>query len=146
MNRACSTPAILAGLPDGHGYSGNGWHAHVHALLCFPTDVSTEYAEAVIGASRGPLFHREAPRPSHEWALEDCGRAHRFRLGRQLGLGGLRPAALTPAGFEDFFRGGTPTSSTTISAPGLPPRDAVERVMAVVPELGAIILGPPPRL
>jgi hypothetical protein len=44
------TPGILAGLPEGHGLSGNGWHVHVHALLCFPTDVSTEYAEATIGA------------------------------------------------------------------------------------------------
>ncbi|MCD2198057.1 hypothetical protein LQ327_32265 [Actinomycetospora endophytica] len=50
------TPAILAGLPDGHGYSGNGWHVHVHALLCFPTDVSTEYAEAMIGAGMHARF------------------------------------------------------------------------------------------
>ena len=44
------TPAILAGLPDGHGYSGNGWHVHVHALLCFADDVSEEYAAAKLGA------------------------------------------------------------------------------------------------
>jgi hypothetical protein len=50
------TPAVLAGLPEGHGYSGNGWHVHVHALLCFPTDVSTEYAEATIGAGMHAWF------------------------------------------------------------------------------------------
>jgi hypothetical protein len=44
------TPAILAGLPDGHGYSGNGWHVHVHALLCFANDLSAEYVAAKLGA------------------------------------------------------------------------------------------------
>jgi hypothetical protein len=44
------TPAILAGLPVGHGYSGNGWHVHVHALLCFPADLSAEYVAAEVGA------------------------------------------------------------------------------------------------
>jgi hypothetical protein len=44
------TPAILAGLPEGHGYSGNGWHVHVHALLCFADDLSEEYVAAKLGA------------------------------------------------------------------------------------------------
>lgn len=45
------SPAVIRALgPEAHGLSGNGWHVHVHALLCFRDDVSEEYAAAALGA------------------------------------------------------------------------------------------------
>lgn len=54
------TPAILAGHPAGHGYSGNGWHVHVHVLLCFEHDVSEEFVAAKIAGGMHARWARKA--------------------------------------------------------------------------------------
>ena len=47
------TPAILAGCADAACYSGNGWHVHVHALICMAEDVSEDIVREAVGA---PMF------------------------------------------------------------------------------------------
>jgi quercetin dioxygenase-like cupin family protein len=51
---------------------------------------------------------------------------------------------MTPGGFEDMFRTGVPTTTTTVPAPGPPPSGDVDRAMTALTELGVTILGPPP--
>ena len=74
------TPAILAGLPDGHGYSGNGWHVHVHALLCFADDLSAEYVAAKLGAGMHARWARKARQLGFDSSTEygwDLRKTHR---------------------------------------------------------------------
>ncbi|WP_331558632.1 hypothetical protein [Actinomycetospora sp.] len=75
------TPAILAALPEGHGYSGKGWNVHVHALLCFPTDVSTEYAEAMIGGGMHARFMTKVRAFGFDSSAEHCWDVRKTRRG-----------------------------------------------------------------
>jgi hypothetical protein len=74
------TPAILAGLPDRHGYSGNGWHVHVHALLCFADDLSADYVAAKLAAGMHARWTGKARQLGFDSSVEhgwDLRKTHR---------------------------------------------------------------------
>ena len=80
------TPAMLAGLPEGHGYSGNGWHVHLHVLLCFAADVSTDYVAAKLAAGMHARWARKARQlgfdssEEHGWDLRKTRRGDGHNL------------------------------------------------------------------
>jgi mannose-6-phosphate isomerase-like protein (cupin superfamily) len=53
---------------------------------------------------------------------------------------------MTPAGFEDVFRTGTPTGDVTLPSPGPPATADLDRAAAALARAGVTVLGPPPEI
>ena len=63
------------------GYSGNGWHVHVHALICFAEQVSVEMFERTVGLGLFERFRAGAAARGIEVSEEHGWDVRRAQLG-----------------------------------------------------------------